>query len=378
MGNSQNKNAKKSSYNTSVISTNTLAQQCSTIIQPPNLSVKSNVPVQSSNRPIQSFNSPIHSSNTAVQSYNASIISSIKPPELFKTEEEFLQKWLLWKNDFLIYRRIINDGKPNNIMCGDRLLNTMGPIGQAIFKRFTFDSLYDRNNLNILLNKFDEYHTIASIRRLNEEDTFMYIHHLQLKIERANIANAEELIRNKILKEIDEHMFTNAAKRVLSTFKFSSDFNNLTLKEVAFIWKLYGCTQFCDRCGSNHSSDNCPAMGKQCIKCNELNHSHRRCPLIFIHNCIYCGSSHLKKKCPAYDEICTKCKKQNHFSWKCLSTQNANSALQPNQILHCKFCGLTHAASRSQCPAKDTFCTRCKTRGHFASKCKENSYSRKH
>lgn len=373
MGNSQNKNA-KNSKNTSAKSTNTPAQQCNTTIQPshpwvqlPNTQVQScnapvqsyNVPVQSYNAPVQSHNVPVQSSNTSVPPYNVSIISSIKPPKQFMKEEEFFQTWPIWRKDFLIYRKIVNNDRPDNGMCGNMLLNIMGPIGQQIIKRFTFNSLNDKNNLNVLLNKFDEYHTIVSIKRLDGEDTFMYINHLQLKMERANIVYAKEL-RNKISKEIDKNKFTNAARQLLPSFEFSSHFNNLTLKEIAFIWKLYDCPQSCNACGNNHSNDEtCPAMWKQCSRCNKWNHSCKRCPLIFVCDCKYCGYSHFKRKCPASNEICTKCKKEHHFSWKC----------QSGQILHCKYCGATHGASRSLCLAKDAVCPHCKQKGHFAAKC---------
>lgn len=190
-----------------------------------------------------------------------------------------------------------------------------------------------------------------------------------MTISKANIKDEEELVKNKILKEIDERTFTNTAKVLMPWFKFSSDFNNLTFKEIAFIWQLYdgNFTESCHRCGNNHSDKKCPSLGKQCLKCNELNHSAKRCPTNFITNCHYCGDSHFKKRCPAYNEICTKCKKLNHFSWKCQS-----------QISHCRFCGLTHGASRSLCPANNALCTTCKTRGHFAVKCNNHLHSRNH
>ena len=115
----------------------------------------------------------------------------------------------------------------------------MGPNGLKICNVFTFNSLNDKNDLDILLQKFDEYHTFASKEKLPDEDTYMYIRHLHLTASKANFKNDEELIRSKILKEIDERTFTNTAKVLMPWFKFSSDFNNLTFKEIAFIWKLY-------------------------------------------------------------------------------------------------------------------------------------------
>ncbi|XP_029039498.2 uncharacterized protein LOC114874419 [Osmia bicornis bicornis] len=324
--------------------------------------------VQTSNPSVPSLTTLRQSFDTSAQSHNASVFESVKPPPSFTSEEEFVRDWSTWKSDFLIYKKISDINKPGNVKWGDRLRNVMGPNGQKICNVFTFNSLNDKNDLDILLKKFDEYHTFASTEKLPDEDTYKYIRHLQLTVSKANFKDEEGLIRNKILKEIDERTFTNAAKVPMPWFKFSSDFNNLTLKEIAFIWKLYdgNFTEDCDSCGNNHNDERCPSLGKQCFKCNEFNHFPKRCPTVFITDCHYCGDSHLKKKCPSYNETCTKCNKLNHFSWKCQS-----------QISSCHFCGLTHGASRSLCPAKNTLCSTCKTKGHFAGKCK-NSSSRNH
>nr|XP_034179944.1 uncharacterized protein LOC117604200 [Osmia lignaria] len=322
--------------------------------------------IQTSNPSVQSVISLGQSSDTSAQPHSASLFESVKPPPSFMTEEEFFQKWPSWKSDFLIYKKISDISKPGNVKWGDKLRNVMGPVGLKICNVFTFN-LNEKNDLDILLKKFDDYYTFASKEKLPDEDTYMYIRHLQLTASKANFKDEEGLVRNKILKEIDERTFTNTAKALIPGFIFSSNFNNLTCKQIAFIWKLYdgNFTEDCYRCGNNHSDENCPSLGKQCLKCNELNHSVKRCPTVFITNCHYCGDSHLKKKCPAYKETCTKCNKLNHFSWKCQS-----------QILNCHFCGLTHGASRSLCPAINTLCTICKTKGHFAGKCKNRSSSR--
>lgn len=184
-------------------------------------------------------------------------------------------------------------------------------------------------------------------------------------IKEKNITNGEELIRKKILTEINKHQFTNAANNLIPTFIFSSDFNKLTLKEIAFIWKLYIESNSCTRCDGIHSPEKCPALGKQCSKCNNWNHFSRRCPTIYINNCDYCGGNHIYKKCPAFNEICTKCQKKNHFKWKCQSIR----------ILQCRFCGLSHAANRSLCSAKYNICSNCKIMGHIPSRCNKRFHA---
>lgn len=303
---------------------------------------------------------------------NRTTLPNVIPPSSFITEDEFFKTWCSWKNEFLTFKRVLNKENFNKEKWGNLLLNLMGPIGQNIHSTFQFNSLNDKENIDILLQKFDEYYIFSGRKKLPLENIYEYINDLQFIIKEKNIDNEQELIRKKILAEINEHQFNNAAKRVIPTFTFSSDFNKLTIKEIAFIWKLYidsNSSKSCTRCGSNHVSNKCPSLGKQCIKCNEWNHFPKRCPKNFITNCHYCGGDHRYKNCPAYNEICTKCQKLHHFSWKCKS----------KKILQCNYCGLTHIASRSHCTAKNIICNNCKTMGHISSKCnkKSNNYNHK-
>ncbi|XP_015434797.1 PREDICTED: uncharacterized protein LOC107190502 [Dufourea novaeangliae] len=221
------------------------------------------------------------------------------------------------------------------------LLNLMGPIGQEIYNTFIFQSVNDRENVDVLLKKFDEYYMFAGKKKL---------------------PHGENVIKEKILVEINETKFTNIAKTLIPSFVFSSNYNGLLLMEIAFIWKCYDDNDLlrdCTKCGYEHIENNCPALGKHCSKCNNWNHFGRRCPLIFVENCNYCGGAHFKRKCPAFNETCTKCNKKNHFSWKCQSVV----------IEFCRSCGMTHTASKAVCPANNTMCLFCNTMGHFSSRC---------
>ncbi|XP_076759067.1 uncharacterized protein LOC143428230 [Xylocopa sonorina] len=284
----------------------------------------------------------------------------IKPPIPFMTEEEFCERWNTWKKQFLRFKTQSNRTSDDQHW-GDTLLNLMGPIGQHIYKTFTFESSNERQNVNVLIDKFDEYSIFSTKKRLVLEDVYEYVNDLQVIVNGKNISNADKMIRKRILNEIDEHQFTNVAKNLIPTFVFLSDFNKLTIKEIAFIWKLY-IDKTCKQCG-NHHTTKCPALDKQCSKCNKLNHFSRMCPEHFISSCKFCGGSHERKKCPAFNEICTKCNTRNHFSWKC----------QPGQIVKCRFCDMSHPASRAVCPAKNVICRNCQKKGHIALKCKQAS-----
>lgn len=292
-------------------------------------------------------------------------VYNVTPPTPFMTEEEFFKTWYIWKNDFLLFKRTFIGANSDKQQWGNMLLNLMGPIGQNIHSAFTFNSQNEKENIDILIQKFDEYYIFSGRKKLPLENVYEYINELELMIKEKNITNGEELIRKKILTEINKHQFTNAANNIIPTFIFSSDFNKLTLKEIAFIWKLYTDSDNCTRCDGIHSPEKCPSLGKQCSKCNEWNHFSKRCPTNYINNCYYCGGNHICRKCPAFNEICTKCQKKNHFKWKCQSIQ----------IPQCRFCGLSHAANRSLCSAKNNICSNCKLMGHIPSRCNKRFHA---
>ncbi|XP_043265453.1 uncharacterized protein LOC122405046 [Colletes gigas] len=282
-------------------------------------------------------------------------------PRPFMSQDDFFRRWIIWKKQFIEFSK--SD-------CGDNLLNIMGPVGLNIYATFKFDSANERKNVDVLLKKFEEYYMFSGKKWEPHENIYKYINDLQYILMGKCIENREELIKRKILTEIDKRQFTNAASTVLPTFTFPSCFKNLTLIEIAFIWTLYNSNSAnsCSKCGHIHISNNyCPAQGKQCSKCNQWNHYTRRCPLLFIMNCLYCGGAHLKRQCPAFNETCTKCQKSGHFSWKCQGFQ-----------IKCRYCGLKHTRNRSLCPAQNTICNYCKSVGHFPTFCKNRSHSQKY
>ncbi|XP_076632205.1 uncharacterized protein LOC143347154 isoform X2 [Colletes latitarsis] len=281
------------------------------------------------------------------------------------SQDDFFKRWILWKKEFIEFSKFNN--KFNKSEWGDKLLNLMGPVGLDIHTTFTFDSANQKENVDILLKKFEEYYMFSGRKWVPHEDIYKYINDLQSIMMGKCIENREKLIKQKILTEIDKCKFTDAASKVLPTFTFPSCFKDLTLKEIAFIWTLYDSdsARNCNKCGHIHTSNNyCPAQGKQCSKCNQWNHYTRRCPLLFIINCLFCGGAHTKKQCPAFNETCTKCQRLGHFSWKCQNSQ-----------IKCRYCGLKHSRNRSLCPAQNTICNYCKSVGHFSTFCKKRYHS---
>lgn len=283
-------------------------------------------------------------------------VPSVTPPQPFLTMDEFFENWQLWKDAFLKYKASAKGSTQTE--WENTLLNLMGPIGQEIYAKIK--SPHQGMKLDTLLKEFDEYRVFQAKRRLPRECIYEYMDELQEIIRWKNVQHGEDVIRQRILVEINQSEFTDAAKKLIPNFVFSSAYNSMTLKEIAFFWNFYISQKNCTKCGYDHTdSKSCPAIGKQCKKCNKLDHYTRRCPNSFIFNCKYCGGGHRIGHCPAFGETCTKCNKPNHFYWKC----------QLPRICQCRFCGMSHSADRSICPAVNTYCMFCSMKGHFSSKC---------
>ncbi|XP_076650628.1 uncharacterized protein LOC143357868 [Halictus rubicundus] len=283
------------------------------------------------------------------------IVPFVALPQPFLTLDDFFENWHLWKQNFLQYKASKEGSTQTD--WENTLLNLMGPIGQEIFT--LIKAAYQRGNLESLLRLFDEYSVFAAKRRLPRESIYEYMDDLQTIVRNKGLQHGEDVIRHRILAEINKSEFTSAAKKLIPTFVFSSAYNTLTMKQIAFLWDFYISKKNCRKCGNEHGPNNCPAIGKQCQKCSKFDHYNRRCPHAFTFDCKYCGGMHKFKHCPAYNETCTKCNRLHHFYWKC----------QAVEVLQCRFCGLTHTADRSTCPAKNTFCIYCNLKGHFSSRC---------
>lgn len=109
-------------------------------------------------------------------------VYNIMPPTPFMTEEEFFKTWYIWKNDFLLFKRALIGTNSNKQQWGNMLLNLMGPIGQNIHSAFIFDTPNDKENINILIQKFDEYYIFSGKKKLPLENVYEYINELEVDI----------------------------------------------------------------------------------------------------------------------------------------------------------------------------------------------------
>lgn len=305
-----------------------------------------------------------------MKSNKSASISAI-PPSKMLTRDDFMTKWFSWKNDFIKHMKLIDKGESNKQKWGMMLLNLMGPIGQEIYKSFAFDINEAKDNINVLLEKFDCYCIFGGRIKGDDEEIDKYVNSLKVMASK-HLTDTNNIVKQKILKEIDKNKFTSKAKSFIPEFSFSLNIQSLSLKEITYIWMVYENVDYgkgekienllvwnCHNCGGTHIINECPARGKRCNKCGNENHYWMRCPSQYVADCIYCGANHFIRQCPAYLNECSKCHRQNHFCWKCSIPK----------ILNCNFCGMSHIASKSACYAINAICTKCYKRGHFVTKC---------
>lgn len=218
-------------------------------------------------------------------------------------------------------------------------------------------------------------------------------------------------VKAKILDDIFNNHWNEKCQEMINSFKNTSSLNlkSLELSELIHIWNTCeksmsneenkrpiannntvvnaGGETYCIRCGQHHVKNKCPAQGKQCSICKNLNHFETQCKAAYIRNCGKCGTDHIQSSCPAFGSKCSQCGKFNHFSSKCQTSTNEKHCKQiknnpstsigekmnligPNRdvyVNNCPKCGTIH--QKSHCIAFGSTCSKCGKPNHFASKC---------
>lgn len=95
------------------------------------------------------------------------------------TKDNFPIMWFSWKNEFLTYMKSI-DQTGNKEKWGIMLLNRLGPNGQEIYRNFNFDDNQVKEDIDVLLEKFDHYCTFACRKKEKDEDIDMYVNNLKV------------------------------------------------------------------------------------------------------------------------------------------------------------------------------------------------------
>lgn len=101
-------------------------------------------------------------------------------PSKFISKDDFFSTWFSWKDEFLTYMKDIDKEEADKHMWGIMLLNRMGPVGQEIYRTFSFYDKDAQEDINVLIKKFDIYCIYGDKKKVNE-DIDKYVNDLKVR-----------------------------------------------------------------------------------------------------------------------------------------------------------------------------------------------------
>ncbi|XP_014216302.1 uncharacterized protein LOC106645060 [Copidosoma floridanum] len=260
------------------------------------------------------------------------------PARFDPKKNQVAKDWKVWKKQFLTYLRLssgyttLSEEKKAYL-----LLNLMGPKAVEAMENMTFENPNDREDMNILLSKFDEvfdplpneiekrYKFFS--RRIERNETIdNYVKDLQKLANKCNFGNQKEkFIIDMLIRTMDKHLRQMTFNKegicledIIESIK-QDTVNNMRMKKLSENmtkdFKLYKKkdanieknasdeVKLCPRCNVRHQPGPCQ------VKDNSNEQTKRIC--------IKCGTNHPYKQCPAFHNTCCKCHEKGHSAAQC-------------------------------------------------------------
>ncbi|XP_071569396.1 uncharacterized protein [Temnothorax nylanderi] len=231
----------------------------------------------------------------------------VRAPDPLTKNGDMASNWQTWKEDFIIFMKVTGYiDKPNEIRA-NLLKNRIGKVGIEAIQNMSFDNMQDRDDMDILIKKLEEYfnppkkevverYQFFTRSKRQNESIEQYINILKEKAKTCNFNDmTESIIRDKII--LDTH------DKILRKKFFEAD--NLDLLKLVAIYNDYNIntekmkqvtaenkaepTRFpqkppdnnakrvCWRCNHQHPQRKCFAWGSKCTKCGGINHFTQCC-----------------------------------------------------------------------------------------------------
>lgn len=104
----------------------------------------------------------------------------ITVPSKFITKNDFVTRWFSWKDEFFTYLKNIDPSDANKQTWGITLLNLIGPIGKQIHSTFRFYDDKPKEDIDVLIKKFDIYCLYGNKKKKDNEDIDTYVNKLKV------------------------------------------------------------------------------------------------------------------------------------------------------------------------------------------------------
>ncbi|XP_047365977.1 uncharacterized protein LOC124955493 [Vespa velutina] len=234
----------------------------------------------------------------------------IRPPQ--PLSNNLPKTWFIWKEEFLIFMRLLGHmSRPENYKA-NLFKNFIGPIGLEIITKLTFNHPNDKENLDILLKKIDEYHNPPKKiieTRYTFFNSFMKTgetieNYIQTLREKAKDCKFNDLAESLVIDVIVLHTNDKLLRK-----KYLQE-DNLNCDKIIEIYKNHKIASL----EAKYTNPTVPLKEKDKLTTvperTQPNVQQKK-------SCWRCKTIHEAKQCPAWNYKCKNCGKMHHFEVSC-------------------------------------------------------------
>lgn len=229
----------------------------------------------------------------------------LPPPKPLDPSADAWLGWKTWKCEFTLFATATQLCKQSKEVQAAALLVTVGEEGRKAYSAFKFEHEADRNNVDILLQKFEEFYKPVTNLTFNEfrfgsrdqkqgECFNDCLTELRLLAKNCEFGDLEDrLLRSRIIlglrnKSLQERLISEnpsysktieiCRAQELGKEQFKEISEGTEAARAAVIEAITTERKRCSHCGyTTHRGETCPAEGKTCKKCGGRNHFAQAC-----------------------------------------------------------------------------------------------------
>lgn len=234
-------------------------------------------------------------------------MTTLTPPGHLEVQGNICENWRKFKQQWSVFFVASEYSRKRPIVQCSLFLHTIGQDALEIYNTFTFEEENDRNVLEMIIEKFENYcrplknltfdrHKFFSRDQKDQESFEDYVRNLKILANACEFGDLKDsLIRDRIVCGIED---TNLKEKLLRI-------RDLTLANTEEICKASEMTK--TQMKSFHSGTSGPS---DVLRIERRQRENRN-------SCKMCGYTHRYKNCPAFGKQCMKCRRFNHFSKMC-------------------------------------------------------------
>ena len=252
------------------------------------------------------------------------------PAKLRIHEEGVANKWKQFHRSWKIYEKASRLSEEENAYRCSVFLACIGEEALAIFDGFQFDSEDDKDDIDIVIQKFEEFCVGATheayesykfhLKNQEGSETIdCYVAELRKLAKNCNFGNAEDrMIRDRIVvgvkcEELRKKLLADSKLTLQTAITIAR--SHETSGRQALAMNTSGVDSSVD--AVRHSKPK-KEFSKKTEHRSKKNFSHR-------HECRKCGRKHEIDKCPAANEKCFHCDRTGHFKEFCFFKNKGKS-----------------------------------------------------